>query len=366
MFLRMVLMLLLLGAGLGGLFYWKIEQNKAQSQAMAQRKQPPVVVEVETARREQWTPTLEAIGTLSALNGIALKAETAGRIKKLGFESGSMVEKGSLLVQLDDSVERAELRSQQARLKLAELDFQRDNKLSQSRTIAESTLDQSRASLEEARAEIARIQAIIEKKQIRAPFGGKLGIRQVDIGEYLQPGQAITSLQSLHPLYVDFVLPEKYLPELALQQPLSLQVEAFPEEKFEGRLSALDAEVDPRTRNIKLQGTTQNPEHKLLPGMFARVSVLLPGDQNVVSIRESAINYSLYGDAIFVIKSAEQGEGLQVERRYVKTGRSRDGRVAILDGVEPGEKVVTAGGLKLRDGARVALKSEQAGDTAEK
>lgn len=357
MWIRLLLMLVLLGGGLGGLFYWKIEQGKQQAAAMAERKMPPFAVEAATVQAETWPTGLSAIGTLRAVNGGDIKAETAGRVKTLNFDSGKEVQKGDLLVQLDDEVERAELRSYQAQLKLARLDYQRGLKLIKQKSIAESTLDQDRARLEEAQAGIARIQAVIEKKQIRAPFSGRLGLREIDPGEYINIGQTISKLQALDPLLVDFLLPEKYLPKLQTGQTADIHLDAFPGQTFQARLNAVDAEVDSATRHIKVQARLTNPEYKLLPGMFAEVSVLLPESNEVISIPQTAVSYSLYGDAVFVIEG--EGEALQVKRRYIKLGRLRGERIAILDGLQVGERVVSAGQMKLRDGAAVQIKTSE-------
>lgn len=362
MFLRFFLMLIILSVGLGSLFYWKIEQGKAEKAAQAAHKMPPYAVETEMAKTESWQNSLKAIGTLAAVNGIDLKTETEGRVIELAFESGAEVKQGALLLKLDASEEKAELEALQAQLKLARLDYQRDRQLLKQNSVAQSSLDKSRAQLEKAEADIARIKAVIAKKTLYAPFSGRLGLRQVDLGEYLQESQVVASLQSLDPLYVNFSLAEKDLPNLYLDQSVELYLDAWPDTVFQAKVNAIDASVNVNSRNIVAQATLANPEHQLVPGMFAKARVLLAQQDDVVSVPETAVSYSLYGNSVFVVESAEgEGDnaGLQVKRRYVKLGRSENGRVAILDGVKDGEQVVSAGGLKLRDGAEVQLKSAQ-------
>jgi membrane fusion protein (multidrug efflux system) len=360
MFVRFFLMLIVVSISLGGLFYWKMEQDKATKAAQAARKMPPFNVETELAQAESWQNSLKAIGTLVAVNGIELKTETEGRVIKLAFESGTEVKKGALLLQLDASEEQAELEALQAQLKLARLDYQRDRKLIKQNSVAQSTLDKSRAQLEKAQADIARIKAVIAKKTLYAPFTGRIGLRQIDLGEYVQKSQSIASLQSMNPLYVNIALPEKHLPHLYVDQSAEVYLDALPDKVLQAKINAIDAEVSPNSRNILAQATLDNPQQQLVPGMFAKVRVLLKQQDDVVSVPETAVSYSLYGNSVFVVESAEGDEAAQqVKRRYVKLGRSENGRVAILDGVKAGEQVVSAGGLKLRDGANVTVKNTE-------
>jgi len=357
-FLLFVLMVLILSGGLGGLFYWKIQQQQMQQAAMAQRTMPPVSVEASPVLLESYTPLRKGIGSLVAVNGLALKTQTSGKITQLRFESGSKVAANSLLVALDASEEQAELRALQAELTLAQLDFERDRKLSKQQSIALSTLDKSRSELEKSRAEIARLQAIIDKKQIRAPFDGKIGLRQVNLGEYVSQGQSIATLHSLDPMYVHFLLPEKDLSVIKIGLPVEVYVDAFPGEKFAATLTALDTQIDAQSRNVKLQATLSNPQHRLLPGMFAKVKVLLPVQQEVVTIPETAVNYSLYGDAVFVIAPPpDEQTPPTVQRRYITVKNAENGRVIVATGLQAGEQVVSVGGLKLRDGAQVSIKT---------
>lgn len=357
MIIRFVLVLCILAASLGGLFYWKWQQEKAQLAASASFSMPPVSVEADVARAEQRVAARRGIGTLVAVNGLDLKAETAGRIERLHFESGGDVAADDLLVALDDREEQAQLQALEAQLELSRLAYERGQKLRKRQSIADSEVDERRAELRKAKAEITRLQAVIDKKQIRAPFAGRIGIRRVNLGEYLEKGQEIASLQALDPIYARFSLPEKDSPVLAPGLEVEVLLDAFPDEVFRGTISALDTQVNAQTRNLVVQATLPNADKRLLPGMFAKTRVILPSRADVVTIPETAINYSLYGDSVFVIQPGEGETPATVKRRYVTPGLVEAGRVAIAEGLAEGEMIVAAGGLKLRDGATVQIKA---------
>ena len=335
----------------GGLFGWKFYRDRqAQSQMQAP---PPVVVAVTEVKREQWQPYLTSVGSLVAVSGIDVSNELAGTITAIYFESGQSVKKGQLLITLDTSTDEAELKGLQADAQLAQVRFERYEKLIGKQFISRSDYDQSRAQLAQAQSAVKAKLSVIAKKRIRAPFDGKLGIRLVDIGQYLAEGSAIVPLQKLDPIYVDFTLPEQHLGGLAIGQKMTVTVQAYPGKLFNGTISAMNPLIDIGTRSIKLRATLANPEQILRPGMFADVQVLSSRKQDVLTLPDTAITYNPYGDSVFVVESGEQG--LTVQRRQVKTGETREGRVQIIEGLKAGERVVSAGQVKLRNGMPVRI-----------
>jgi membrane fusion protein (multidrug efflux system) len=335
----------------GGLFGWKFYRDRqAQSQMQAP---PPVVVAVTEVKREQWQPYLTSVGSLVAVSGIDVSNELAGTITAIYFESGQSVKKGQLLITLDTSTDEAELKGLQADAQLAQVRFERYEKLIGKQFISRSDYDQSRAQLAQAQSAVKAKLSVIAKKRIRAPFDGKLGIRLVDIGQYLAEGSAIVPLQKLDPIYVDFTLPEQHLGGLAIGQKMTVTVQAYPGKLFNGTISAMNPLIDIGTRSIKLRATLANPEQILRPGMFADVQVLSSRKQDVLTLPDTAITYNPYGDSVFVVESGEQG--LTVQRRQVKTGETRRGRVQIVEGLKAGERVVSAGQVKLRNDMPVRI-----------
>jgi membrane fusion protein (multidrug efflux system) len=349
---RMLLVLLALGMVLGAMFGWKFYQ--AQKMAiLASMPPPPATVAAADVQTESWQPYLAAVGSLVAPHGILVTTEVAGIVSAIHFESGQPVEAGTLLLQLDDSVDEAELAGIVAERRLAELQFKRREGLLASKTISPSDVDEARLRLENAAARLAAKQAVIAKKRITAPFSGWLGIRQVDLGEYLQPGTAIVPLEALAPIYVDYALPERHLDRISVDQAVEIEVQAFPGEVFTGRITALNPGIDPGTRSLRIRATLENPQARLRPGMFAAVRTVLPQRPAVLTLPQTAITYNPYGDAVFVIEARETG--LHVQRRQVETGGVRNGRVEIVQGLEAGEQVVAAGQVKLRNDQAVIV-----------
>lgn len=351
MFRRLAIVLLALALLFGGIFGWKAYQGHRIALARATATAPTVTVSSAPVVEELWQVTVDAVGSLRAIQGVDVSAEVPGVVAEISFESGARVAADELLVQLDDSTEQAELRSLDAQLQLARLDYERA--LGQRTAVSQAELDRAKSVMDSLAARADAQRAIIAKKAIRAPFPGQLGIRQVDIGQYLSPGAAIVTLQSLDPIYVDFTLPERHLQALAVGQTVQVEVAAYPGEVFTGRVSAISPKVEANTRSVPLRGTISNVEGRLYPGMFARVAVLAGGLDPVLTLPRTAVSFYPYGDSVFVIGG--EGENLVVERRHVVTGRVRDGRVEILEGVGVGEQVVGAGQLKLRGGQPVRI-----------
>lgn len=327
-----------------------------------QAPKPAIDVEAEVARRMDWQSRLPAIGTLKASQGIDLSVEIAGTITDVQFQSGEKVSKGQAIVLLDSEMEQASLVSAEADLSLARLEFQRARSLLDRQAISRSEYDRLNAQSQKAEASVAQLRASLAKKRILAPFSGTIGIRQVDVGDYIAAGTPIATLQGLSTLYVDFFLAEQHVPLLALGQKVRLRVAAYPDERFEGVISALNPKVETTTRNVQVRAELANPDGRLLPGMFADLQVLLPTENAQVVVPETAITYTLYGNSVLLVTEGTPPEGvsrdepyLVVERRFVTTGERRDGLVVVLDGLEGGEQVITAGQLKLDSGTHVAI-----------
>jgi membrane fusion protein, multidrug efflux system len=352
MFLRFILMLVVVSLVFGGIFYKK-QKGWAEMAAMAEMEQPPTVIAAAEVKMESWQPALHSVGSMVAVNDVFVTSEVAGIVETIQFESGDAVEKGQTLLQLDDVVDRAELQSLRVDLALAQIQFERAEKLLAERTISQAEYDQNRARLESARANINSKQALIDKKKIRAPFSGQLGIRQVDLGEYLAPGAHIVSLQSMDPIYTDYTLPERYLSDLSVGQTIEIKIQSYPGERFEGRIQAINPGIDPGTRSIRLRAELANPDGRLRPGMFAEVRTLLPQRDDILTLPQQAITYAPYGDTVFVIE--EKNGQLVVQRKPVTTGEVRNGRVEILSGLEAGDRVASAGQTKLRNDMAVEI-----------
>ncbi len=327
-----------------------------------QAPKPAIDVETELARRMDWQSRLPAIGTLKASQGIDLSVEIAGTITDVQFQSGEKVSKGQAIVLLDSDVEQASLASAEADLNLSRLEFQRARSLLDRQAISRSEYDRLNAESQKAEASVAQLRASLSKKRILAPFSGTIGIRQVDVGDYIAAGTPIATLQDLSKLFVDFYLAEQHVPLLKLGQRVQLQVAAYPGERFEGLITALNPKVETTTRNVQVRAELGNPDGRLLPGMFADLQVLLPTETAQVVVPETAITYTLYGNSVLLVTEGTPPEGvnsdepyLVVERRFVTTGERRDGLTVILEGLEGGEQVVIAGQLKLDNGAHVAI-----------
>lgn len=340
----------LLGLLLGGTALFIQQRNAGLNSA--DFRPPPVTVDAALAEKALWRENIEAVGTVRATQGVLLNAETAGDITKLHVTSGERVTAGQLLISLDERVEVATRQRIEANLKLAELLYERDASLIKQRSIPQSQLDQSRADLEVARAELAELDAILENKRISAPFDGTLGILQVRLGDYVEAGDALVTLQDLSKLEVDFSVPDRHAPRLRAGLAIELRTTAFPGRVFPGQLSAVEANVDEDTRNLSLRAALDNGEG-LLPGMFARLSIDLNTAVEEVFVPETAITYSLQGDMVYVIE--EDSGGLLVNPRVVETAGVRGGRAVIRSGLLPGERVVIGGQNKLYRGARVQL-----------
>lgn len=345
-------LLVVVFGGLGAFNY--VLKPMIIQQVLAARKPPPTTISATKATTEVWKDQLVSVGSLVAVLGTDVSSQVAGKIVEILFESGTEAKKGDILVKIDDSVDEADLTNAIAALKLAEITYDRGKELYSNRNYPKASLDKDKASLDQARAQVEKIKATIALKTIRAPFTGRLGIRQVNLGQYLGVGTTIVALQSLDPIYVNFSVPANQAPRLGSGQEVEVQVEGL-DGKYEGTITSIDSRVDANTRNILVQATIRNRDKKLLPGMFADVIVFTSDAKSVVVVPQTAVTYSLYGDTVYVVVKAKEGDGQVVERRYVKVGTKRAEKVVIVDGVKAGEMVVTSGQIKLRPGAAVTV-----------
>lgn len=347
---RLIIMLLALGIVFGGIFYFKLQRIKMMS---AHGPPPPATVASATVKSESWQPFLHSVGSLVASRGVDVSNEIDGQVVNIRFHSGQPVKKGEVLVNLDDAVDRAELKGLIAEQRLAQIAFKRSARLVKQHSVSQSDYDQAEANLESARANVQSKREQIKEKAIRAPFTGVLGIRQVDLGQYLAKGAQIVSLQALDPIFVDFSLPERELPQLHEGQKVELKIQAFPDETFTGHITAIEPRINTGTRNVLVRAALANPDEKLRPGMFAEVRVVLPKMRDVFTLPRTAITYNPYGDMVYVIE--KKGGKLTVHSRQVQTGETRDRQVEIVKGLQAHEEVVRAGQVKLRNGEQVRI-----------
>ena len=354
-------------AGLaGGLYYFQTETKPAMIKGFIQKAgQPTNSVAATPAKLETWTPTLTAIGSLRATQGVEIAPQVGGVVRAIRFESSQDIKKGALLVEIDDSTEQADLKANIAALQNAQLTYDRQSKLVSGGNTTQANLDQALAGRDQAAAAVERTKAIIAQKKIVAPFDGRLGIRRIDIGQYVSPGTALVTLQQLDPIYVDFQAPEQNLAQIAVGQAIDLTVDAFPGRKFVGKVKFVDARVSVDTRNFLVRGEIENAEKKLLPGMFANVAIMAGAKRDVVTTPRTAVVYSLYGDSVYVLKGAA-GSGqtqaapaadalYEVERRFVRLGETQGDRIEIREGLKAGETVVSEGQIKLFPGMKVRI-----------
>lgn len=316
-------------------------------------KRPAVTISSTTVSSQPWRSYLSAVGTLSAINGVDLTSEVSGIVRDIRFDSGQVVKKGDVIVVLDTGVEQAALKDNQAKLKLAQINFDREQQLLKKNVTSQAAYDTRYAELQEAEANVQSVQAKINQKTIVASFDGKLGIRDINLGEYISPGKNMVTLQSLNPLYVFFNLPEQYLDKLYINQPIDVNVNLGEGKVVKGKITAINSKVDLKTRNILVQATIPNNDLAIYPGMFGLVTIWMNDEQPRIVIPQTAVAYSLSGDYVFLIKK-EKSE-LIVNRQYVKVGERRKDSVVILDGLKEGDVIVTSGQLKLDNGAPVTI-----------
>jgi membrane fusion protein (multidrug efflux system) len=348
--LTAVIVVLAVVLGLAGVKAWQIQKLIAAGQAFAP---PPETISAAVAHEEKWQDTLTAVGSINAMQGVTVSPEIAGTVSEIAFESGAVVVKGDLLVRLDTSSEEAQLRAVEAQVELARLNAERTRQLRTNNTVSQSELDAVEATLKQEQGNADTIRATIEKKTIRAPFAGQLGIRLVNLGELLDVGKPIVSLQALSPVFADFSLPQQELARLKTGLAVRVSSDTYPDQHFDGTLTAINPDLDSTTRSVRLQATFENAEKQLHPGMFVRVEVIFPEEQTVLAVPATAILSAPYGDSVYVIESNRTNSTLVARQQFVRTGRSRGDFISVETGLKAGDRVVSAGIFKLRNGMPV-------------
>ena len=356
----------------GGIFGFNLYRDYKKSASMRHLHRPPIQISSATVKQRTWTPRLLAVGSLVAVNGVTISTEVAGTVTAIHFKSGESVKKDAPLVQLDDALDQEDLKNNQAQLTLSQLDYNRKVRLYKQSAISESDYDQSVANLKQASAAVGKTQVEINKKNILAPFSGKTGIVDLNVGQYVQPGTPFVSLQDLSSLYVNFSLPEQYLHKLFVGQKVEIKVTVSPGASFAGKVTAINSEVTENTRNINVQALIPNPANKLYPGTFADVEVFLKDKQTILTLPQTAVSYSLYGNIVYVLnpvkkqedkkssasKSKDQPQVYTIKQHMVTVGEFIGENVIIKEGVGPGDVVVASGQLRVQNGALVVINNQ--------
>jgi membrane fusion protein (multidrug efflux system) len=355
---RMVVMLAATLTIVGGLGFVKFKQIQTAIAQGAAFQPPPESVTTIVASEERWPSTLTAIGTVEAVRGVTVSADLPGVVDRIAFESGQAVREGDVLAVLDTRQERAQLAAAEAQRDLARVNFERIEGLLNERVVSRAEFDRAQADQRQAEARVGEIRAAIERKTIAAPFAGILGLRRVNLGQYLSGGDALVTLQSLNPIYVNFGVPQQALPHLRAGRSVRVHVEDLANAEFTGTITAIDSVVDESTRNVQVQATLPNPAATLHPGMFVQTNVAIGASDAVVSLPASAVQHAPYGDSVFVVTDMKDQKGRTyrgVRQQFVKLGPARGDQIGVVSGIKPGEEVVTSGVFKLRNGAAVLV-----------
>jgi membrane fusion protein, multidrug efflux system len=356
---RMVIMLVAVAVVFGGIFGFQAFKAVMIKKFIAALSNPPQTISAATAATSEWQPKIEAIGSLRAVRGADLSLEVSGVVESISFSSCDDVQEGATLLKLRTADDVARLESLKAMAELNEIILDRAQRLLKTQAVSQAQLDSDAANLKNAKAQVAQQQAIIEKKILRAPFAGHLGIRAVDLGQYLGAGTPIVTLQALDPIYVDFFVPQQSVDQVRLGQQVAVKVDAYKDQTFAGEISAVNPKVDISNRNVQIRATLKNADHKLLPGMYATVDIAIGSPATYVTLPQTAITYNPYGDTVYVVESkgndAEGKPHLVARQTFVTIGPTRGDQVAILRGVGEGDMIVTAGQIKLHNGSVVMI-----------
>ena len=320
---------------------------------MASLANPPQTVSTVTAGLQDWQPQVEAVGSLRAVNGADLSLEVSGIVDQIDFNSGDDVAAGAVLLRLRSADDEAKLQALQATADLAQVTYDRDVKQWKAQAISQATVDSDTFNLKNARAQVEQQKAMLDKKVLRAPFAGHLGIRAVDVGQYLNAGTTVVTLQALDPIYADFFLPRQALDQVKIGQAISAKVDTYPDQHFAGKITAINPQVDTSSRNVQVRATLGNANRRLLPGMYATVDIDIGSPQRHITLPQTAIAYNPYGSTVFLVE--QEGSARSAQQTFVTTGAKRGDQVAVLSGVKEGDVVVTAGQMKLRNGSPVMI-----------
>ena len=366
---RMILMLIVVVILVGGVVGFNLFKGVMIRKFMASSGEPPQTVTTLVANRSEWVPELQAVGTLRAVRGVDISPEVAGTVRHLSFRSGQSVKAGEVLVEFVNDAEKAQLKSLEASAHLARITLERDRAQLAAQAISQAQFDVDVADLQSKEAQWAQQGALLAKKSLIAPFGGKLGISTINPGQFLNPGDKIVTLQEITPILVDFTVPQQQIGQLSVGRKVSLSADAWPDKVFSGKISAISPLVDASTRNIAVEAQLENPRQELLPGMFGRIRLVHGDKQSYITLPQSAVTFNPYGATVFVVKTAPKpasgeagtpsGSGLVAEQVFVTTGATRGDQVAIISGLEAGVTVVTSGQLKLKTGTPLIVNNQQ-------
>ncbi|OJW50629.1 MAG: efflux transporter periplasmic adaptor subunit [Alphaproteobacteria bacterium 41-28] len=356
---RMVIMLVALGLLFGGIFTYKVFQDYMMKKQMSGLAAAPITVSSTIVSALPWEPKLTATGSVRAINGVDVTTEIVGLITRIHFIPGQDIQRGDVILELNADPEIAQLKSLEALADLAQINYDRDTKQLKAQSVSQATVDADEANLKNARAQVDQQAATLAKKTIRAPFSGRLGISAINLGQFLNPGDKIVTLQSLDPIYVDFFLPQQKLPQITINQTIFLKTDTYPGVSFEGKITTINPKVDIDTRNVEVEATLSNPDHKLLPGMYGVVEIHTGAPKDYLTLPQTAISYNPYGDLVYILtEKGKDKNGSQIyiaHQKFVTLGETRGDQVQILKGIEKGDLVVTAGQLKLKNGSLVTI-----------
>lgn len=351
---RMKIMLIGMGILFGSIFLWKSFSHWMMLRYIASHTQT-VAVSATTVNSSPWQPTLKAVGNVRAITGVNVTTEIAGMVQKIYFTPGAFVNENTLLVQLNADAELGQLESLKAQAALAELTYKRDKAQYEIHAVSKQTLDSDFQNWKSLLGQVAQQTATVNKKTIRAPFTGRLGINNVNPGQYLNPGEKIVTLQTLDPIYVDFYVPQQLLRQLTVGQTVTLKSDAFPKELFNGKITTIDSALDSSTRNVQVEATIHNPKSQLTPGMFASLEVNIDKQSNYLTLPQAAISFNPYGNIVYILKKNQKENTLSAQQVFVTTGETRGDQITILKGLQKGDLVVTSGQLKLKNGTLVSI-----------
>jgi membrane fusion protein, multidrug efflux system len=356
---RMIFMLIAVGLVFGGVFGFQAFKNTMIKQIMSAAPAPPQTVATVMAATQDWQPQIEAVGSLRAVKGADLAFEVSGIVKEIHFNSGDDVPAGDILVMLRADDDIGKLAALQATAALSEINHKRDQEQFKIKAVSQATLDTDAANVKNSNAQVAEQQAVVEKKTLRAPFAGRLGVRAVDIGQYISAGTMVVTLQALDPIYVDFFLPQQVLSQVRLEQAVTIKIDTYPDQDFIGSITAINPKVDAATRNVQVRATLKNPDLRLLPGMYASVRIAAGNKERYVTLPQTALTYNPYGETVYIVDdkgTAPNGQPQFVARQaFVTAGPKRGDQVAILSGIEEGQTVVAAGQMKLHNGSTLMI-----------
>lgn len=355
-------MLLLLAALFTLIFLYKLITGIFIARYMADSANQPITVSTMSVDYQAWQPTLKSSGSLRAILGVDVTTEVAGLVRTIEFKPGAEVQSGDLLVELNADTEKAQLESLQAALALAEITYSRDYELYYEKAVSRSTVDADLATMRSDAAQVEQQKATIAKKMIRAPFAGRLGINYINPGQYLNPGDKIVTLQSLNPIYVDFYVPQQSLKLMEVGKSIELTIDTYPEKTFNGKITTIDPKVDPKTRNVPVEATLENPDFLLYPGMYGNIVVNVGEPVQYLTVPQTAVTYNPYGDLVYLVRETKkQGKGkpfFTVQQTFVEVGPTRDNQIAIISGLKAGDTVVTSGQMKLKNGVPININNK--------